>query len=150
MKISQNGIEALKDYEGCKLTAYKDGGGVWTIGVGSTKNVTPNLVITMAEAEERLKWDLAEAERDVNQFVKVPLTQNEYDALVSFTFNLGGPAINKSTLLRLLNKGTNRTLVGDQFLRWCKDVNPKTGKLEVVPGLLRRREKERKMFLSSN
>lgn len=150
MKISQKGIDAIKEYEGCELTAYKDGGGVWTIGVGSTKDVQPGLVITIQEAEERLKWDLAEAERAVNMYVKVPITQSEYDALASFTFNLGVGALSGSTLLRLLNSNANRTAVGDQFLRWCKDQNPKTGKTEVVPGLLRRREKERAMFLSSN
>ena len=139
MQISQKGIDFIKSFEGLRLKAYQDGGGVWTIGYGSTNGVHEGDEITEEEAEEMLKWDLAEAEEAVNQFVDVDLRPYEFDALVSFTFNCGVNAFRGSTLLRLLN-GSDRNGAALQFTRWDHD----NGK--VVQGLTRRRLAEQKMF----
>jgi len=139
MKISKAGIDFIKDFEELRLEAYDDGGGVPTIGWGSTKGVRMGDVITLEEAESMLEWDLAEAEEAVNQFVEVDMRPYEYDALVSFTFNCGVNAFHGSTLLRLLNAG-DRNGAALQFPRWNKD----NGK--VVKGLVRRRAAEQKMF----
>ena len=141
MQISQAGVDAIKQYEALRLHAYLDGGGVPTIGYGSTKGVHMGDEITEEEAEDMLEWDLAEAEEAVRMFVGVELEQNEFDALTSFTFNCGVNAFHGSTLLRLLNGGTDRVTVAQQFLRWDK--------IQGVPskGLHNRREAERKMFL---
>lgn len=139
MKISQSGIDFIKSFEGLRLKAYDDGGGVWTIGYGSTKGVHKGDEIIEDEAESMLVWDLNEAEDAVNMYVDVDISQNEFDALVSLVFNIGAGAFNQSTLLRLLNMG-DRTGAALQFPRWCKD-NGKT-----VQGLLNRRNKEMEMF----
>ena len=98
--------QAIKNHEGLRLTAYKDGGGVWTIGYGHTgSDVREGLTIPLSEAERLLTRDLRVAEGHVNDAVKVKLTQNQFDALVSFTYNLGGGAFRSSTLLKLLNAG---------------------------------------------
>ena len=139
MQISQKGIDFIKGFEGLRLKAYQDGGGVWTIGYGSTTGVHEGDEITEDEAEEMLKWDLAEAEEAVNQFVDVDLRPYEYDALVSFTFNCGVEALRSSTLLRLLN-GHDRNGAALQFKRWNKAGG------HVSNGLIRRRADEAKMF----
>ncbi len=143
MKISYNGVQFLKQWEGFKAEAYKETGGVWTIGYGTTKwlgkPVEQGMTITEKEAELALQVDLAWAQTAVNQLVRVSLTQNMFDALVSFVYNVGETAFSKSTLLRLLNQG-NYTEVSKQFERWKFD----NGK--VVKGLLARREAERALF----
>lgn len=141
-KINQAGLELIKNFEGRMLRAYQDSVGVWTIGYGHTKGVKKGDVISSEQAEEFLKADLAEAEEWVNFAVTVPITDNEFAALVSFTFNLGYGNLVKSTLLRLLNGDATRTVVADQFLRW----NKAGGK--VLPGLTRRRKAEKKLFLT--
>ena len=143
MKISYNGIQFLKQWEGFKKEAYKDTGGVWTIGYGTIKwkdkPVEQGMTITEKEAELALEADLAWAQTAVNQLVRVSLTQNMYDALVSFVYNVGQTAFSKSTLLRLLNNG-NYTDAAKQFERWRFD----NGK--EIRGLLNRREAERALF----
>lgn len=133
--------QAIKDAEGLRLTAYQDGGGVWTIGYGHTgADVRANLTIPLSEAERLLTKDLKTAEGYVNTGVLVKLTQNQFDALVSFVYNVGGGAFQSSTLLKLLNAGDYEG-AANQLPRWNKD----NGK--VVQGLINRREKERQLFL---
>jgi lysozyme len=132
----------IKGHEGLELVAYKDGGGVWTIGYGHTgAEVKVGMLITLAQAEELLTRDLRSSEGHINTSVTVPLTQNQFDALVSFVFNVGGGAFESSTLLKLLNAG-NYAGAADQLLRWNKDEG------KIVQGLSNRREAERKLFLS--
>lgn len=139
MKISQKGIDLIKSFEGCKLKAYLCSGGKWTIGFGSTSGVVESMQITGAEAEEMLKRDLIYFERWVEKLIDVPLTQNQFDALVSFTYNLGEGALKSSTLRKKLNMGLYST-VSSEMLRW----NKVGGK--VLNGLVRRREAEAKLF----
>ncbi len=142
MVTSKNGINLIKQFEGLRLSAYRCSAGVWTIGYGSTSGVRPGMKITQAEAEQRLRADLSRFEQKLNKLVKVRLNQNEFDALVSFVFNIGITAFSNSTLLRLLNQGQARVDVADQLLRWDK-VNG-----QPVVGLTRRRAAERRLFLS--
>ncbi|MNF24057.1 Lysozyme RrrD [compost metagenome] len=138
--ITQN-KQAIKTAEGLRLTAYKDGGGVWTIGYGHTgADVREGLTIPLSEAERLLTRDLRVAENHVNGAVKVKLTQNQFDALVSFVYNVGGEAFRSSTMLKKLNAG-DYLGAADQFPRWNKD----NGK--VVDGLTNRRREERELFL---
>ena len=140
MRTSQKGIDLIKKFEGCRLEAYKCPAGVWTIGYGHTKGVQNGQKITQAQAEEFLREDLKIYEQAVEACVKVPLSQNQFDALVSFCYNCGSGALKTSTLLRLLNEG-KYSEAGEQCLRW----NTAGGK--VLAGLTRRREEEREIFL---
>lgn len=140
MRTSQKGIDLIKKFEGCRLEAYKCPAGIWTIGYGHTKGVQNGQKTTQAQAEEFLREDLKIYEQAVEACVKVPLSQNQFDALVSFCYNCGAEALRTSTLLRLLNEG-KYSEAGEQFLRW----NKAGGK--VLVGLTRRREEERELFL---
>lgn len=143
MKISDKGIELIKSFEGCRLVGYADLGGVPTVGYGSTgPDVTVGMKITQQQADARLLKDLARFETGVSDLVKVSINQNEFDALVSFSFNVGLGALKQSTLLRLLNDGTDRTTVAAEFSRWDK-VDGKS-----VEGLTRRRKAEKELFLT--
>lgn len=139
MKTSQNGINLIKQFEGCKLTAYKCPAGVWTIGYGHTNGVKSGQTITQAKAEEYLKSDLIKYENYVNGYVKVSLNQNQFDALVSFTYNCGGGALKTSTLLKKLNN-KDYTGASNEFPRW----NKSNGK--VLNGLVKRRTAEKTLF----
>lgn len=145
MKVSANGRKEIKLHEGEVLTAYKDVVGVWTIGVGHTAAAgspkpVAGMKITAAESDEILARDLATFEKAVTDAVKVPLTQNQFDALVSLAFNIGAGAFSKSTLVRRLNAKDYQG-AAEQFLVW----NKAGGK--VVKGLVTRRVKERALFL---
>lgn len=141
MEYSEKGLALTQEFEGLRLTAYQDGGGVWTIGFGHTKGVKKGDVITKEQAISFLKADVADAVKAVNQYVTVLITQNQFDALVDFTFNLGTNAFKSSTLLRMLNSG-NAAGAALQFKRWNQD----NGK--AVAGLTRRREAEASLFVS--
>lgn len=141
MKINNNGLQIIKDFEGCRLTSYLCPAGVWTIGYGHTTNVKPGMCITSADAERFLRQDLVRFENGVGQLVKVSITPNQFSALVSFAFNVGVGALKNSTLLRKLN-GKNYRGAADEFLRW----NKANGK--VLPGLTKRRIAERDLFLT--
>lgn len=146
MQTSDKGIALIKQFEGCKLTAYQDSVGVWTIGYGWTqpvdgKPIRAGMTIKQETAERLLKTGLVSYEIDVSRLVKVGLTQGQFDALVSFTYNLGVRSLSTSTLLRKLNAG-DYAGAADEFLRW----NKAGGK--VLNGLTRRREAERALFLS--
>lgn len=118
MKLSVPGAAELTAREGLRLKAYKDTKGIWTIGVGHTgPEVVEGSVITKDEAISIFQKDVKWAEDAVNNKVEVPLNQNQFDALVSFIFNIGETAWYKSTMLRLLNKGDYEGVI-KQFDRW--------------------------------
>lgn len=140
MKISQAGKDLIISFEGIRLEAYKCPAGVWTIGVGSTvPAVHAGEVITKQQALARFDKDLTKFENAVDRLVKVPLTQNQFDALVSFTFNVGEGALAKSTLLKKLNAG-DYDAVPTELMRWTK------GGGKELPGLVRRRRAEAAMW----
>jgi lysozyme len=130
----------LEQFEGLRLTAYKDSVGVLTIGYGHTgKDVVPGLTITQADADQLLASDLVEAENAVSRLVKVPLSDNQFGALVSFTFNVGTSAFAGSSLLKKLNAGDYEAEPAE-LAKWNKGtVN---GKKVVLPGLTNRRAAE--------
>lgn len=143
MNTSQNGINLIKSFEGCRLEAYKDIVGVLTIGYGTTgPDVKPGMQITQEQAEIFLRRDLVKFEEAILKAVKVPLNQNQFDALVCFCYNVGSAAFRNSTLLKLLNAG-HFVEAAKQFLVW----NKAGGK--VVLGLARRREAESNLFSTS-
>ena len=140
MKISDKGLSLIKEFEGLRLTSYVCPAGVLTIGYGSTgPHVRSGMTITKEEAERLLLKDVARFEGAVNSLVKVGLNQGQFDALVSFAFNLGSSALADSTLLRLLNSGDYEGAAG-QFDRWVK-----AGAV-TLEGLVRRRNAEEAMF----
>ena len=139
-QISQHGLAKLKQWEGLKTKAYKDAGGVWTIGYGHTAAAgTPaphqGMVITEADAESILLKDLTQYEAAVENNVNVKLNDNEFAALVSFAFNVGIGAFKKSTLLKKLNKG-NYDAVPTELMKWTKAGGKK------LQGLVNRRRAE--------
>lgn len=105
MKLSKEGLRELKNYEGCRLAAYQDKGGSWTIGYGDTHNVSPGMVITQVEADTRLAKRAAEFEAVVFETLHHVPTQGQFDALVSLCYNVGEHAFSQSTLVRLYNDG---------------------------------------------
>ena len=146
MQTSDKGIALIKEFEGCKLTAYQDSVGVWTIGYGWTqpvdgKPIRAGMTIKQETAERLLKTGMVSYESDVSRLVKVGLTQGQFDALVSFTYNLGARSLSTSTLLRKHNAG-DYAGAADEFLHWNKAGG------NVLNGLTRRREAERALFLS--
>lgn len=146
MKTSKNGIKFIGQWEGNSLKAYQDVAGVWTIGYGHTSaagapRVYSGMTITQAEAEHILAADLGKVEADVNRLVKVPLTQNQFDTLVSFHYNTG--ALGRSSALKHLNQGNYNQAAINLTL-----YNRAGGR--VVDGLVNRRTAEKKLFLSKD
>lgn len=134
-------VALITTYEGLRLEAYKDPVGVWTICYGSTKNVKPGQVATLQECDNRLGADAEEAANAVRKYVQHPITQEQFDALVDFTFNLGAGNLKNSTLLRKLNAGDCYG-AAEEFRRWVY-----AGR-QVMPGLQKRREAEYELFLA--
>lgn len=141
MKTSNEGIELIKHFEGLESKAYVCPGGKWTIGYGHTKGVKPGDEVTEEQAEEFLRADLIEAERYVATYVHVPLRQNQFDALVSFVFNVGCGNFRRSSLLKEVNFDADN--FGDIRPRFMAFVKSK-GK--VSPGLTRRRKAEADLY----
>ena len=139
MKTSQYGIDLIKHFEGCELKAYKCPAGVWTIGYGHTKGVQEGDEWSESHANHMLEVELEEYEGYVDKYVTAPLGQNQFDALVSWTYNLGGGNLSASTMLKVLNAGEYDE-VPNQMLRW----NKAGGK--VLEGLNSRRQAEADMF----
>lgn len=144
MRASLEGINLIKSYESLKLKAYlPTPNDVWTIGYGTTvingRPVHEGMEITKHQANLYFVEDLTKFERVVNKYVKVKLTQNQFDALVSFVYNIGEGNFRRSTLLRKLN---DEDYVGakEEFKRWNKQAG------KVLRGLTRRRESEAKLF----
>lgn len=143
MKISQKGINLIKLFEGLQLKAYRDSVNVLTIGYGSTgSHVKEGMIITEEQANNLLMKDVERFEEGVSSLVSVPISQNQFDALVSFSFNLGLGNLKSSTLLRKLN---SKDYIGAslEFIKW----NRAGGK--VLTGLTRRRQAEQAMFLAA-
>ena len=139
MKISQEGLSLIKKFEGCELEAYKGAAGVLTIGYGSTKDVKEGDTLTQEEADKLLLKDVEVFETAVNDAVEVSMSQSQFDALVSWTFNLGSGSLNSSTMLKKLNN-QEYDEVPSQIKRW----NKAGGK--VLQGLVRRREAEALLY----
>lgn len=148
MNIGRMGEALIKSFENCKLVAYQDDGGVWTIGWGHTgSDVHPGLKITQAQADALFDRDIARFERDVTSLLTATVTQNQFDALLSFAYNCGSDidadtkaeGLGDSTLLRLVNAYRFEE-AAKEFPKWCKD----NGK--IVNGLLRRRNAEAALF----
>lgn len=142
MKISDAGLALIKHFEGCRLSAYPDpktGGEPWTIGYGHTGGVAKGMRWTQQQANDALRDDLCTFESAVCSYVRVKLTQSQFDALVSFAFNCGAAALRKSTLLRLLNAGDYAGAAG-QFGLWISKGTP------AEKGLRRRRNAEMLLF----
>jgi GH24 family phage-related lysozyme (muramidase) len=151
-KINPAGLNLVKEFEGLhklrpdgKVQAYLDPVNVWTIGYGHTKGVKPGDVITKEKAENLLKEDMEEFEKVVEKLTTVPLNSNQFSALVSFTFNIGDGAFNGSTLRKLLNQ-SKYGAAAEQFTRWV--YGTVNGQRVKLPGLVRRREAERRLFLA--
>lgn len=149
MKTSEAGKALIKSFESCSLKPYLCPARIPTIGWGTTRYPDGRMVsisdprISQAQADAYLEHDLAAFERNVLQLLRVTPTQNQFDALVSFAYNLGAGALEKSTLLKKLN-ANDRSGAGNEFLKWDK------AKGVVLPGLTRRRKAERAMFLGIN
>lgn len=159
MKTSQAGLKFISVHEGIRLQPYKDPIGLWTIGIGHL--ITPvelktDLIHIKGQyyrwkqglSEKQVFWlleqDVKKAEDVINTAVKIPLSQNQFDALVSFVFNVGGGAFINSTLLKKLNAKNNTAK--HEFNKWVKGrVN---GKMVALPGLVKRRKEETKLFES--
>jgi lysozyme len=144
MKTSDDGIKRIIEREGCKLKAYRDSGGVWTICVGHTSRagpptVVPGMTATLTECRAILDNDIKKFEVAVNAAIRVPMTQNQFDAMVSLCFNIGVYGFKNSSVVRHFNAG-NLAKAGASFLLWNKV------KGRVVRGLVNRRESERKQF----
>jgi lysozyme len=154
MKLSNNGAKLIKGFEGLRLSAYRDIAGILTIGYGSTryqngKMIKPGDKLTNEQQASALFTDtLKQYEDAVNNYVEVPLTQNQFDALVSFTYNEDTGALKSSTLLKKLNQKDN---IGAacELLRWTKITEPQTGAKRESHTLKQRREAERQLFLSA-
>ena len=140
--ISQKGLEFIGGFEGLRLEAYWDSyGGVWTIGYGHTGGVYKGQKITKQQALNYLRSDCQSAANAVNKYVKVSINQNQFDALVSFTFNLGSGSLTSSSLLKYLNQGKIQA-AANEFPKWCHAGG------KTLPGLVRRRNAEKALFLS--
>lgn len=143
-RVSNNGIKLVTRHEGLKLIKYKDPIGIWTIGYGH--KLLPGETydaITLEKAEQLLEQDLNIAADAVRRMVKVPLNQNQFDALASFVFNVGSGNFQGSTLLRKLNKGDYEG-AAQEFKRWV--YGTEKDKSVKLPGLIRRRADEEKLF----
>lgn len=141
MKASEKAYSLIRQFEGLRLTAYKCPAGVWTIGYGHTSGVVPGMVITKEQAEEFLRCDIKAAEDTVN--AECPnLRQCQFDALVSFVFNVGGGNFCKSTLLKKVKTNPDDNSIMDEFLRWVY------AKGVVLPGLQKRRLAEMRLYFS--
>lgn len=153
MQISTNGLNIIKNFEGLSLSAYRDEAGVWTIGYGSTRYhdgiaIKPgDKLANETQADALLRNTLGQYVDAVNSHVKVQLTQNQFDALVSFTYNVGTGGFEESTLLIKLNE-KNYTEAAAHFLAWDKITDPKTGRKIESEILFKRRQEESLLFLT--
>ncbi len=141
MNISSKGIELIKRWEGWRAKAYLCSAGVWTIGWGHTATARRGMTITKQQGDSLFKKDIQVYVNAVNRLVKVPLNQNQFDALVSFCYNLGAGALSTSSLLRTLNQ-RKYELTATWFNRYVYGGGKK------LPGLVKRRQAERKLFES--
>lgn len=147
-KLSQKGLELIKQFEGLSLTPYVCAGGINTIGYGNTyytngKKVTlQDKPITKEQAEELLKFSLSTYEKAVDSFCRDDISQSQFDALVSFAYNLGPKALQGSTLIKKVNSNPKDVTIADEFMKW----NKANGK--VLVGLTKRRQAEANLYFS--
>lgn len=147
MKVSQKGIDLIKSFEGCRLKSYQDSVGIWTIGYGCIVYPTGIKVkegekCTQEEAEFYLKYEIALKSGPVSSMVTVPLTQSQFDALVSFAYNCGVGALRKSTLLKKVNANPNDPSIELEFMKWIKAGG------KELNGLKKRRQAESDLYFS--
>jgi len=142
-RVNAAGVALVKEHEGLRLKPYLCPGKIWTIGYGHTRTVRPGMTITSDQADILLDEDLRLAGKAVGRLVKVPLTNNQFAALASFVFNVGVANFERSTLLRLLNRGWYEQ-VPAQLMRWNKVSG------ETLGGLARRRAAEARLWNKSN
>lgn len=145
MSVSNKGVDLICEFEGKRLAAYDDGVGVWTIGFGTIKypngvRVKKGDTCTLEQAKDYMRHDLIEFEHTVNSSVKVPLNQNQFDALVSLAYNIGSSAFKSSTLVKKLNTGDYQG-AADQFNVWINAGGKR------MQGLVNRRDREKLLFL---
>lgn len=142
MQISEEGLNLIKQHEGCRLRAYKCPAGIWTVGYGSTKGVKPWTEITQREAEIRLREDVKAAERTVEKvrYLQPKLNQNQFDALVSFVFNIGGGSFEKSTLRKKVLANPSDGEIRGEFGRWVNSGG------RPLAGLQKRRQAEAELY----
>lgn len=139
MRVSDAGLQLIREAEGLRLSAYLCPADVWTIGYGTTRGVKAGQTISKPKAEELLSEDVREFERAVLDAIQVPVTQGQFDALVSLAYNIGAARFRSSTLLKLLNQSRYADAAA-QFPRWNR------GGGRVLPGLTKRRAAERALF----
>ena len=139
MRTSEAGVNLIKSFEGCRTVAYQDAVGVWTIGYGHTIDVKEGMTITQHQCDVMLEVDIETYENYVNEQVNVSLTQNQFDALVSWVYNLGPTNLRNSTMLKVLNAGKYDE-VPYQMKRWNRAGG------QVLKGLVIRREAEAELF----
>lgn len=140
MIITNEGINLIKKFEGLKLEAYLCPAGVWTIGYGHTKGVKKGDKITQLEADNLLKEDLSSFEKGVTSLIKSNINQNQFDALVSFAFNLGLVNLKNSTLLKKVNSNPDDRTIVDEFIKWIYAGG------KPLEGLKRRRQAEAYLY----
>lgn len=146
-KISQNGLELISTFEGLRLKAYQDSGGIWTIGVGTTRypngqRVKQGDTCTKQQALDWLQYDVKSASKDVDDLTRDDINQNQFDALCSFVYNCGRGAYQGSTMRKLINLNLADPQIAKEFVRW----NKVQGK--VVNGLTNRRKAESALYFS--
>ena len=141
MKASEKAYSLMRQFEGLRLTAYRCPAGVWTVGYGHTSGVVPGMAITKEQAEAFLRQDIVAVENVVNAEC-LNLRQCQFDALVSFVFNVGGGNFRKSTLLKKVKANPDDNTIMDEFLRWVYAEGV------VLPGLQKRRLAEMRLYFS--
>lgn len=140
LRLNKTGLDLIKKFEGCRLQAYQDVSGIWTVGWGQTGPwIDESTMLSQAQADTLLERELKKKEEAMSRIVIAPTTENEWAALVSLAYNIGIGAFANSTLLRYLNSD-QKGLVPEQFLVWCKV------KKKVIPSLLARRQTEKELY----
>ncbi len=142
MKASPQAYSLIREFEGLRLAAYRCPSGIWTVGYGHTSNVAPDAVITQLQANLLLQEDIAQCERTLNRY-NLALTQNMYDALISFIFNVGAGNFHRSALLSKIKVNPYDSSISDEFLKWIYS------KGKPLVGLQRRRMAEMKLYFST-
>ena len=143
MNTSPKGIALIKEFEGLRLKAYKCPGGVWTIGYGHTDGVRPGMVISERQAEDFLKAEPIAFEKYLND-LRLAINQNQFDALISFIYNVGTGNFSSSTMLRKVKANPLDNSIMDEFRRWVYS------KGRALPGLQRRRLAEMKLYFPND
>lgn len=147
--INDAGLNLVREFEGFRAMAYRCPAGVWTIGYGHTARVKPGDAVTLEQAEQLLRKDLDRAGAEVERLITIPLNDNQYAALVSFTFNVGAANLKNSTLRKKLNAGDFDS-IPSEMCRWVRATDPHTGRKRTLAGLLRRRTAEGILWLTGN